>query len=195
MEYKIILGYLSVVVALIAYIPYFRDIFNGKTKPHVFSWLIWGLINVIAFFALLVSHGGAGAWVTAVTALACLTIATLSFQNGEKSFSTFDWICLAGALLAILMWIMTSQPLLAIILVSITDAIGFVPTFRKSYYKPHEETVATYALSVLKNVSALFALGSFTFTTMLFSSYLVLANTALVSMLLIRRKQLRTEAL
>ncbi|MDO8552610.1 MAG: hypothetical protein Q7S01_03735 [bacterium] len=195
MEYKIILGYITIVIAILGYIPYFRDIFRGKTKPHVFSWFIWGLINVIVFLAQVVGHGGAGSWVTAVTALACLTIAALSLRNGKRDFSVIDWLSLAGALLAILLWVVTSEPLLTVILLTIADIIGFVPTFRKSYSKPQEETVAAFALAGLKYAIALFALNSFTMTTALFPTSLVLTNLVFVAMLMIRRKQLRLKAL
>lgn len=192
MEYKIFLGYLTIIIAVIGYAPYFRDIFEGKTKPHVFSWFIWGLINVIAFFAQAVGHGGAGTWVTAFTAVACLTIAVLSFRNGEKDFSTVDWLSLGGALLAIVLWLITSQPLLSVILVTAIDAIGFIPTFRKSYSKPHEETVIMFASAALKFGISILALGSLTLTTALFPASLVLTNTALAVMLVWRRRQLRT---
>ena len=43
LEYKIILGVAAVLIGIAAYIAYFRNIFAGKTKPHAFSWLVWGI--------------------------------------------------------------------------------------------------------------------------------------------------------
>lgn len=39
-EVKQVLGIISIFVAIIAYIPYLRDTFNGRTKPHVISWFL-----------------------------------------------------------------------------------------------------------------------------------------------------------
>lgn len=45
-EFKILLGYLSVLIAFVSYIIYFRQISAGKIKPHAFSWFIWGFYRV-----------------------------------------------------------------------------------------------------------------------------------------------------
>ena len=70
------------------------------------------------------------------------------------------------------------------------DACGFIPTFRKAFHKPHEETLMEYALSVVKFTIALFALESFNLTTWLYPASLVLTNGLFVAMLLGRRRSL-----
>ena len=87
MNYKIILGAVAVVINFIGYVPYFRDIFRGATKPHVFSWFVWGLVTGIVFFAQLAKGGGAGAWVTGLSSFFCLVIACLAFFRGEKEIT------------------------------------------------------------------------------------------------------------
>jgi hypothetical protein len=37
MDYKAYLAIGTVVLAAASYVPYFRDMFAGKTKPHAFS--------------------------------------------------------------------------------------------------------------------------------------------------------------
>lgn len=51
-----IFGYLSGVLALIAFFPYYRDIFRGKTKPERASWLIWGILDLVALFSQLAKN-------------------------------------------------------------------------------------------------------------------------------------------
>jgi hypothetical protein len=46
-------GYLSGIAICLFFIPYTRDIFLGKTKPERASWLIWSILNLIIFSALL----------------------------------------------------------------------------------------------------------------------------------------------
>jgi hypothetical protein len=38
---KELIGIVSASLAFVAYVPYFRDIFKVKTKPHPYSWFIW----------------------------------------------------------------------------------------------------------------------------------------------------------
>ena len=192
--FKIVLGSLASIIALGSYLPYFRDIFKASTKPHAFSWLIWTLLDVIAFAAQVVEKGGAGTWVTGVSAVFCFAIFILALKKGEKKFVLFDWISLAGALLALLLWLLTNDPTLSVILVTITDAIGYLPTFRKGYLKPYEETLILFGLSAVKFVFGIMALETFTLATWLYPASLVLTNTVFVVMVLIRRKQVRALA-
>lgn len=188
MDYKIILGAIASIISFIAYIPYVRDIFNGKTKPHVFSWLAWGLLTGIVFFAQIAKGAGPGAWVTGFAAVACMFIAAAAFFRGEKNITRIDWISFIGALLGGVFWKLTDNPLAAVILVTIADSLAFVPTVRKAYKKPWEETASTYFLNALKFAIGLLALQSLNLTTVLYPAYLVLANGLFVIMLFVRRK-------
>ena len=190
MNYKEILGGIAVVIAFISYVPYIRDIFNNKTKPHAFSWLVYSVMTGIAFFGQIVGGGGAGAWVNGLTAIVCFVIFIFGLLKGRANIVFIDWISLLGAVVALIFWFITKGPLLSVILVTIIDALGFFPTFRKSFHKPHEETLITYFLSALKYVFALFALDIFSVVTALFPLYLVFANSAFFIMALIRKRQL-----
>jgi hypothetical protein len=190
MEYKNILGVLAIVVGFIGYVPYFRAIFNGKTKPHAFSWLVWGILTAIAFVAQVVGKGGAGAWATGFTVVVCFSIFGLSLVKGKKDFPLVDWLCLAGCGVALLLWVITKDPLLAIILITIIDMLAFIPTFRKSFSKPHTETAFTYIMSGLKFLVSLFAIQHISGVTVLYPASLVVTNLGFVVMLSYRRKSL-----
>ncbi|RJQ28799.1 hypothetical protein C4571_02800 [Candidatus Parcubacteria bacterium] len=194
MPYKILLGSIATVVAFIAYVPYFINIFRGKTKPHAFSWLVWGVITSIGFFAQVAEQGGAGSWVTGFSALVCFLIFFLALAKGDRHFVLFDWANLFGAGIAILLWLVTGEPLFSVILVIIIDILGFLPTYRKGFYKPHEETATTFALNSLKFAISIPALEAFTLVTLLYPSYLVLSNGAFMLFLLVRRKRLALSA-
>jgi hypothetical protein len=189
MGYRGILGFAATVIALISYVPYFRDIFAHKTKPHAFTWLIWGMLTGIAFVGQIAGHAGPGAWVTGFTAFICLAIAALAAVDGERNIARLDWIALAGAGLALVVWFLTRGPLLSVILITIIDNLGFVPTLRKSYYRPSEETMSTFVLSGLKWVLGILALDHLSVTTALFPFSIVVASWLFVVMLLVRRKQ------
>lgn len=189
-DYKTILGVLAVVIGFIGYAPYFRDIFRGKTKPHVFSWLVWSILTAIGFLAQITRDAGAGAWVTGFTALICFIIAGLAFKYGEKEITKVDWLCFIGALLGVVFWVITSNPATAVIIITITDAVAFFPTFRKTYYKPDEETLFEYAFASLKSLIGVFALSSFNLTTALYPASLVVMNGAFVIMAVYRRRSI-----
>src|SRR5580698_5703228 len=83
---KEILGASAILIGCISYVPYFRTIFSGKTKPHAFSWLVWGILTAIAFGGQIVGKGGAGAWVTGFGEKSLGSAASIRPNN----FQTFE---------------------------------------------------------------------------------------------------------
>jgi hypothetical protein len=189
-DYKTLLGGLAVLIGFLSYIPYFRDILKSKTKPHAFSWLVWSVLTGIAFFAQIVKDAGAGSWINAGTAIMCFAVFVLALVKGERNIKNADVWSLVGAGAGLVLWLLTDNPVMAVILVTLIDALGFFPTFRKSYYKPHEETLSTFVVSTIKYAISLIALQSYSVTTWLFPASLVLTNGLFVVMLIFRRKAL-----
>ena len=186
-----ILGGLAVLVGFAAYVFYFRDIFLGKTKPHAFSWLIWSILIGTAFFAQFLNYAGPGAWVTGFSAVMCFSIFLFALKKGEKNFTLGDKLGLGAASIALLLWYFTKNPLTSIFLIILVDVLGYVPTFRKSFFKPYEETVLTYFLAGFKFFFALLALKEYSLITALYPVYLLLSNGIFAGFLWVRRKQLK----
>ena len=80
MEIKIILGSIAVFLALGSSYLYIKDIFRGNTKPHIYTWLIWSIVTVLAFLGQWFSGGGPGSWTTGVTAVITIGIFFLSLN-------------------------------------------------------------------------------------------------------------------
>lgn len=188
MTFQIIVGWIGAVLSVVSCLPYIRDIFLGKTKPHAFSWLIWSILSGVGFAAQLVEHGGAGSWVLGVATPFCVFVFFLSLWRGERNYVMLDWISLFGALISIVLWWVTSDPTWSVVLITLIDVIAFVPTFRKAYAKPHEETISMYSMGALKFFLSIVALESFSIATWFYPAVLVLANTAFAWMLIYRRK-------
>ena len=189
-DYHVVFAVAGSALGLLSFVFYFRDIFRGITKPHIFTWIVWTLLTGLTSLIQFSEGGGAGAWVAGVESLSCLGVAVLAYSRGEKDITLTDWICFGGALLAIGVWLLADQPLTAVLLVISADALGFAPTFRKSYNKPHEETVSMYTLSASHWIFSIIALQALTLTTVLYPAVISLLDITLVATLLLRRKQL-----
>ena len=187
-EYKIYLGIVSSLIASLAYIPYLRDIFKGKTKPHVFSWFLWGLLGAITFSAQIIRGAGAGSWSNGITALICFVIVTLSFKRWDRKMSRFDWLAFLGALLGLVLWGLTDNPLWAVVLAVIVDTLAYSLTFRKAYHKPYEETMIYFIMATIGTIISLFALEIYNPVTWLYPVCLVVSNSLFIAMLSARRR-------
>jgi hypothetical protein len=137
---KEIFGAASLILSVVSYVPYVRSIFVANTKPHAFTWLVWGAVMAIAFLAQLSDRAGAGSWATGLSAAFCLGIGIIALFRGEKHITRGDWIAFTITFLAIPLWVATSDPLWSVLLVTGIDAVAYYPTFRKSYSKTRRGT-------------------------------------------------------
>ena len=191
MSGKEIFGFLSVLLTLLAFLPYIFSTIKNHTRPHLFTWIVWGFTAGISSAAQYSDNAGEGAWAAMVGAFFCFSIAVLAVRHGEKSITRSDWISFFGALAAIPLWYVTKNALSAAIMVAAADALGFYPTFRKSYTKPHEELAFKYIIEAIRFLLACFAIENYSLTTLLYPLYVILSNTSFVLMLLWRRHRLR----
>ena len=189
-DYHVVLGVLGSVIGALAYVPYIVDIYRGTTKPHPFTWFVFGLLNAIVFFGQVIEGGGPGSWIFGITTLACFFLAGAGMRFGKRAITLFDWLCFGGALLGVVLWVVTNEPLAAIIVVTITDALAFVPTIRKTYIEPHSETLSMYVLGTMKYILGIAALDVLNLTTVLFPASISVINVFFISMVLLRRRQL-----
>lgn len=187
------LALIAVTIAIASYIPYIVGTLRKTTKPDASSWLVWGVLTSIVFVAQLSAGGGVGAWVAGFSAVACLVIACIAIKEEKNAFSKLDKWSLTGALLAILLWVVFKDPLLSILLVTLIDAIGFIPTYFKAFARPYEEQELMYLLGSVKFTISLFALEVLTLTTAIYPIVTLLLNFLLFIMIVARRRQFRLE--
>lgn len=189
-EIKSYIGILSVALTIIGYTPYVLDILKGKTKPHIFSYLIWSIVTAI-IFALQVSAGAqSGSWVTLCVTSILLLIFFLSIKKGTKDIKKIDIVFLIITLLTLPLWLVVKQPVLSIIVLSTIDMLGFIPTIRKSWNDPYSETLSLYVITTFRHAISMFAIVEYSIVTWLFPATWVMANAFFSVLLIIRRKKI-----
>jgi hypothetical protein len=189
--YKQLLGAIAIGLTIIAYYPYIRSIIQGKTKPHVFSWVIWGTSTCIVFLAQLADKGGAGAWVIGFSGIISIYVAFLAYiKRSDSSITRIDWLFFIVAMTALPIWYLTSDPLWAVVILTTVDVLGFVPTFRRSYILPFEEQLMFYMVMALRNLVVLSALENYSLTTVLFPATIAIACLIFSLMVVYRRRVL-----
>jgi hypothetical protein len=188
MDIKIVFTIIATIIGIIAFLPYLRDIFLRKTKPHAYTWLIWTITQITAIVGILLGGGGWGALNLIVGTLFVISIFLFSLKYGSKNITRLDTIILITALLAIIIWWRLNQPLIAIIMVSVIDFLGYIPSFRKSYQEPWSETLSFWLACSLSNIFAILALSDYNFLTVTYIATITVANVLLFLFCLFRRK-------
>ncbi len=184
---KQVFGFLAVCLALIAYIPYIRDVLKSKTKPHVYSWFIWGLLSLIVAGLQISKGAGPGAYMTLVAGLLSVFIFALGLRNGKKDITKTDTIVFVLALIATGVWLLADQPLTSMFLLVGAGLLGSIPTFRKSWTKPREETLFYWAMSPVRHAVSLAAITSYNAVTVMNPLVWIVINSGLAILLVLRR--------
>ena len=192
--YKELLAATAILLTIAMYVPYIRSIHDGRTKPHAISWLIWTISTFVVFLAQLAGNAGSGAWPIGVSGLVTAYIAILAYRNrADTSVTRTDWVFLAAAVAALPCWLLTSNPLLAVVLLTGVELVGFGPTFRFAFVQPHEERIGFYLLGAVRSALTIAALEYYSLTTALFPAAKGVVCVILVAMIWYRRTQLRLQ--
>lgn len=188
-SFKLIFSGLAIGLTFVAFVPYIRSILSGKTRPHVFSWFIWGITTVIVFFAQLEAKGGIGAWPIGISGAITVGVAVLAFyKRADISITRTDWLFFSVALASLPFWYLTSDPLWTVVLLTVIDLLGFGPTIRKAYAFPHQESQLFFLSFMLRNIFAILALEHYSVTTVLFPLSIAMACTVLLMLVAYRRR-------
>lgn len=191
MRYKELLSAVATAITFIAFYPYVRSIIKGATKPHVFSWVIWGTTTFVVFLAQLEDNGGVGAWPIGVSGGITLFIALLAYvKRADVTITKTDWWFFVSAMSSLPFWYFTSDPLWAVAILTTVDVLGFGPTIRKAYVFPRSESLPFFALFTIRNLVVIMALENRSVTTVLFPAVIAAACMLLMAMITYRRRAL-----
>ncbi len=180
----------AVLVASVRYGTYFHTIYQGKTKPHAFSWLLWGTVTGIGTFVQSSLNGGPSVWALAFVSITCLLIALLAFFIGERDYKKSDFVALFACALAIPIWHTTHHAILALLVIIGIDLLTYWPTIRKSYDKPETEPPISYGFAGLRYFLMLFAVPDPTWETLMYPIFLMMSDWVFALYVVWRRRQL-----
>jgi len=193
MTIKEIYALFAVLLMLASRGVYFASILKGRTRPHSFSWLIWGVISAIGFAAQVAEGAGPAAWARGFGSFTCYIIVVIGWLKGERDIRRIDWITLLVSLSAVPLWVVTKTPVYSVILVCLIDTSGYLPTVRKVWHKPQEEAWVGYVISSVGAMSSVLAIEHYNLSTWLYPSVLAVTNNLMAGYIVLRRRALAKE--
>lgn len=179
------LQWLSGIVALFGFFPYIKAIIKKETSPHLLTWIIWTLIGLL----LAASYFAAGASlgdliIPFAYVIGEILVMTLALKYGKRGYDPGDILCFFGALLSIILWILTKNALLALFLNILVDFLGAVPTIRQVYSDPKSENLTGWIFFLVGNGLNLLALGKYTLVVLSYPLYLFLISLLVTALIL-----------
>jgi hypothetical protein len=180
-------------IAISSSLPYILDTFRGKTHPNVVSWFTWMLLHAIATAAALASGAVQTAIFTAAATVSTGIIVAVSIRYGFRRYTRFDVICQALAIVGIVVWQITDQPVTAILIVMAVNLTAALPTFRHAWQAPHRETWQTFAISVVASGIILTSIAHYNFVSLAYPVYFFVCDASIAAIILLRRRKPQIE--
>ncbi len=183
---------IAIIAALLAIagnVPYLWDVLKRRVQPHAYTWFVWSIVSCIVFFGQIAKGAGIGALPTGASEIFTIIIFLFSLRYGFKHPTTSDKIFLGIALLGLIPWMLTKDPTVSVVIAVGIDLVAFMPTLRKTWRHPETETPLLYSTNVLRHVLALFSLQAYNIATMLHSIVMIIVNTAMTGMILLRPRK------
>lgn len=189
-------GFIVVAILLrfVAGASYLKATWQGRAKPSLVSWGLWSVTALIAFCVQMVRSPGPEAWVTLAIGLSPLAVCVAAIvKHGahRTKLTPLDKWCAALAALGIVLWVVSRNPLIALLLSIAAEFISDIPTIVKSYRAPHTEHALTYFMSALSMAITLLTITTWQLTNWLFIAAILAVNiTIALTIVLFSRIQL-----
>jgi len=186
-----VLGTIGGLLAFLSIVPYIKDILHGTTRPNVVSYVLWCILLSISVFAQY-SSGASSTIILVVMDLAAALVVVIFCLTGYgyKKYGLIEIICFVLAIVAIVLWQLTSNPLLAIIFTLIADILAGVPTIVKTYRDPKSELPLGWFMVAFGAFLSLISNTIFDLPNLLFPVWILIVNT-LVGFLALRKVTLK----
>jgi hypothetical protein len=197
LDFTFAMGALSVAITLVAYAVLLRQIIWGTKRPSPIAWIGFGLCTGVGYLVQSFAGVHAGSWTMGVTAFFCFIVGVASILKGRRKTTFVDWIALALGLVTLGGWIVCVlyklDQTLAAVLATVSDLLLYVPLIRAGWSHPELDSRMAYFLNTVKFVPALIITVPFTLATVLYSIALVVANSGMNLMLMLRESWLSGE--
>lgn len=180
-EYFAIVG---AIIGSVGGLYYLYDTIVGKAQPNRITWLLWGFFPMVIFVAQRAQGIERISWTSFVAGLLPLLIFAASYFN-EKAYwksEPRDYYLMAAAVIGIILWAITDNPNLALLLSLLADILAAIPTLIKSYKHPHSESWIGYAISAIGFGMSLLSVQSYSVESTAFVAYVFVLNGSLAVM-------------
>ncbi|MDX2775819.1 hypothetical protein PV379_00415 [Streptomyces caniscabiei] len=176
---------MAILLRLLAGADYLLATIRGTVKPNPVTWLFWGLSPMIAFAAQVQYGLQPSSWVTFVLGMGPLLIFAITITKNKRQrwkVGPFDILCGACAFIGIILWQVTSDPVLALTFGILADIIGGIPTVYKAYVKPQTEKALPYFLSMLSMIVTMLTIRDWSYVNVGFTMYIFCINTVIATL-------------
>jgi hypothetical protein len=152
-----------------------------RARPNVVTWLLWGLVPMVALAAQLGERPWPEPAVTFVLGLGPLVVAAIGLctDRSASRLTPFTVSCAAAATVGDVAWQVTTAPGPAVAFCIVADVLATLPTLRKAWADPASEHAPPYLLAAVAMLLTLGTVEEPAFVACGFPAYVLLVNAVL----------------
>lgn len=191
MDLKSIFLILSTIAALASPVIGIYSIVKGDFRPQRMTRLLIFLISLLFVGTLLAQKDRNGIFIAGPQLFGSFIIFILSLKKGIGGRGRMDIIVFIMAIISLIIWQTTNNPVLGLSMSIITDFIAFSPTLVKTWKLPHTEEWKFYMSDVIASSFSILSIKNYSYGVLIFPIYILLINTVSVLMINLRKRALR----
>jgi len=161
----------AMVLQIGGYVIYARSTWRGEAEPDLVSWSLWMVIPFLAFATEMQQGVGIESMVTFLGGAGPLLVVMVALFSNRPQWElhTFDWVCGSIAVLGVVLWLASRNPLLGLCAFLVAQASAGLPTIFKAWHEPTTENVWTWMADVVTSGIALFIVTNVSIATVGFA--------------------------
>jgi hypothetical protein len=171
-----VFGLLGGLVGIACTVPYVRDTVSGTTRPHRGTWLIWGVLAVVACASQRADGASWSLVLTGSQAILTALVFVLAIRHGEGGLTRFELSLMSIAGAGVVGWLVAHDPVIAVACVIVADLAAAAMMTPKAYRDPHSETLAMFGLASVAGALAAGAVGEADVSLLLYPGYYCVVN-------------------
>jgi hypothetical protein len=172
----------TLILSLISPIFYTKSMRAGKSKPHKITRLIVWLAAIAGVLGVLHSTNVPGIVFAGIFFTRATYLLIMSLIYGVGGASRLDKYCLVIGILALIIYVATGNGLLAISFGILSDLIGYIPTFVKTWRHPSSEDPVFFIIEAAASFFAVIAIWQLR-VDILFPVYFVVCSLVVVGLI------------
>lgn len=129
-----------------SYLAYEWGMIKGWARPHRTTRLVIFVIVILGFLSLYAQGDRVVVWFLGICSVQSLIMLIMSFKYGMGGWAKEDLLALVIAIVGIVTWQVTDNPVLGLYAAVTADLAGMIPALIKTYRLPDSEYWLSYVL-------------------------------------------------
>lgn len=155
---KIFLYFLITILGLTSYAVGVKQMLKNTYAPSIFTRIVWLLLSINSFFGVMLSNSSQSSLLlSGIIVIGSLAICIVSFWKGNKTIGKLEYFCTSLLIISVLIWIFFKTPLINLAISLFAHFIGGLPTYKKVWINPKDESTGFWSLFFLSSFLSIFA--------------------------------------